>query len=74
MSDFYAVAGVSAVLKWMLSDAVTSSGLNTTFPSATISILSPDLVATGADESPQLNLFMYYASVNSAYRNVGLPS
>jgi len=75
MSDFLAVAGVTAVLKWMLSNALTSSGLNTTFSSpASVSALSPDLVATGADEQPQLNLYMYYASLNASYRNASLPS
>ncbi|HUI56738.1 MAG TPA: DUF4255 domain-containing protein [Bryobacteraceae bacterium] len=75
MSDFLAVAGVTAVLKWMLSNALTSSGLNTTFSSpASVSALSPDLVATGADEQPQLNLYMYYASLNASYRNANLPS
>ena len=75
MSDFFAVAGVTGVLKWLLSNALTSSGLNTSFASpVSISALSPDLVTTGADEQPQLNLFMYYASFNASYQNVGLPS
>jgi len=75
MSDFYAVAGVTSVLKWLLSNALVSAGLNSAFPAAAgISALSPDLVPTGASETPQLNLFMYYASFNPAFRNVGLPS
>ena len=75
MSDFFAVAGVTAVLKSMLTNALTSSGINTAFASpASVSALSPDLVGTGADEQPQLNLFMYYASLNASYRNDGLPS
>ncbi|HEV2690487.1 MAG TPA: DUF4255 domain-containing protein, partial [Bryobacteraceae bacterium] len=75
MSDFFAVAGVTSVLKWLLSNALVSAGLNSAFPThAGISALSPDLVATGASESPQVNLFMYYASFNPAYRNEGFPS
>ena len=75
MSDYLAVAGVSAVLKWMLSNALTSGGPSTVLTGATsITALSPDLVSTGAEEQPQLNLFMYYASLNAAYRNTALPS
>jgi uncharacterized protein DUF4255/IPT/TIG domain-containing protein len=75
MSDFLAVAGVTAVLKWLLSDAVTSAGLNTTLgATAGISALSPDLVNTGPLEQPQVNLFMYYASLNPSYRNEDLPA
>lgn len=75
MSDFLAVAGVTAVLKSLLTNALTSSGVNTAFATpAFVSALSPDLVVTGADEQPQLNIFMYYASLNPSYRNVGLPS
>jgi hypothetical protein len=75
VSDFFAVAGVSAVLKWLLSNAIVSAGVNTALPAAaTISALSPDLVPTGGSEVPTLNLFMYYASFNAAYRNDGLPA
>ncbi len=77
MSDYLAVAGVSAVLKWVLYDALTSSGPTTVLGgpgTSAISALSPDLITTGADEQPQVNLFMYYASENASYRNVGLPS
>ncbi len=35
---------------------------------------APDLIPTGPDEAPQLNLFMYYASINPALRNLDLPS
>jgi hypothetical protein len=75
VSDFFAAAGVTSVLKWMLSNAIVSAGLNSAFPvTASISALSPDLVPTGGSEKPQLNLFMYYASFNAAYRNNGLPA
>lgn len=75
MSDYLAVAGVSAVLKWMLSNALTSGGPSTILSGAGgITALSPDLVATGGDEQPQVNLFMYYASLNASYRNALLPA
>ena len=75
MSDFFAVAGVTSVLKSMLSNALVSSGINSAFPTAaTVSAFSPDLIPTGGSEVPQLNLFMYYASFNPSYRNDSLPS
>lgn len=75
MSDYLAVAGVSAVLKWMLSNALTSGGPSTILTGASgITVLSPDLVTTGTEEQPQVNLFMYYASLNASYRNALLPS
>ena len=39
-----------------------------------ITATSPDLIPTGANEQPRLNLFMYYIGLNPALRNLGLPS
>jgi hypothetical protein len=75
MSDYLAVGGVSAVLRWLLSNAITAGGPSSIFGvSSPVTALSPDLVATGADEQPQINLFMYYASLNPNFRNNALPS
>ncbi len=74
MSDFLAVAGVTAVLRWMLRDALTGSGLDTVFGvTPTVSALPPDRIVVGATESPQLNLFMYHVGLNGGWRNVELP-
>ena len=72
MSDYLAVAGVSAVLRWMLTNALNKGGPVSIAPNITSN--APDLVPTGANEVPRLNLFMYYASFNPALRNLGLPS
>lgn len=75
MSDYLAVAGVSAVLRSLLTTALTNGGPATilvTPPGVTAN--PPDLVPTGANEQPRVNLFMYYASLNPALRNTGLPS
>lgn len=76
MSDYLAVGGVSAVLCAMLSDALTTSGPSSVLGASTtpITAISPDLIVTGADEQPQLNVFMYYVSLNPALRNSDLPS
>jgi hypothetical protein len=75
MSDYLAVAGVSAVLRSMLTTALASGGPSTILGAPLgITATSPDLVATGTSESARLNLFMYYASTNAAYRNFDLPA
>ncbi|MGP0053783.1 MAG: DUF4255 domain-containing protein [Solirubrobacteraceae bacterium] len=77
MSDvgYLAVGGVSAVLRAMLSSALTQGGPSTILGStAGITATSPDLITTGAEEQAQLNLFMYYVSLNPALRNIDLPS
>ncbi len=75
MSDYLAVGGVSAVLKALLNAGLSDGGPSTVLLSPPgITNLAPDLIATGPDEPAQLNLFMYYASINPALRNLGLPS
>ena len=75
MSDYLAVGGVSAVLRWILANALTGGGPSSIIGvSSPVTALSPDLVPTGADEQPQINLFMYYASLNASFRNNALPS
>ncbi len=76
MSSYPAVGGVSAVLRWLLSSALNPDGPSTLLNSSTpgITAVSPDLITTGLEEQPQLNLFMYYVSLNPALRNLDLPS
>jgi hypothetical protein len=75
MSDYLAVGGVTAVLKSLLNAGLSEGGPSTVLVSPPgITNMSPDLIATGQDEPPQLNLFMYYASINPALRNLDLPS
>jgi len=75
MSDYLAVGGVSAVLCSILSTALASGGPTTILgPTPGITAVSPDLITTGQNEQPRLNLFMYYVSLNPALRNLGLPS
>ena len=75
MSDYLAVGGVSAVLQWLLTNALTSGGPTTVLSSPQpVTAMSPDLISTGTNEQPQINLFMYYVSLNPALRNLDLPS
>ncbi|HEV2275133.1 MAG TPA: DUF4255 domain-containing protein [Acidobacteriaceae bacterium] len=76
MSDYLAVGGVTAVLRSLLNTALTSGGPSSLLGSSSpgVTALSPDLIKTGMDEQPQLNIFMYYASFNPALRNLGMPT
>jgi Pvc16 N-terminal domain/IPT/TIG domain len=75
MSDYLAVGGVSAVLRWLLTTALTGNGPSSILgPTPGITATAPDLIPTGPNEQPQLNLFMYYVSLNPDLRNLDLPS
>jgi len=74
MSDYTAVAGVSAVLCSLLSTALADGPTTILGPTPGITAVSPDLITTGANEQPRVNLFMYYVSLNPALRNLDLPS
>lgn len=76
MSDYLAVGGVTATLRSLLTTALTTGGPSALLGSSSpgITSLSPDLIKTGPDEQPQLNIFMYYASINPSLRNLDLPS
>lgn len=74
MSDYLAVAGVSAVLKSILDNALQATDLSTALGAPpTVSVLPPDRIVVGADEAPQLNLFLYNVRINPAWRNNDLP-
>lgn len=74
MSDYLAVGGVSAVLRYLLTNAVITPPPTIQGSTPGITAISPDLIQTGPNEQAQLNLFMYYVSANPALRNVDLPS
>jgi len=75
MSDYLAVGGVSAVLKSLLTTALSQGGPSTILGGASgITNVAPDLIKTGPDESAQINLFLYYASINPALRNLDQPA
>ena len=75
MSDFLAVAGVTAVLRWMLQRRLDRQRarhrVRRRRPRSRA--LPPDRIVVGDTENPQLNLFMYHVGLNSGWRNVELP-
>jgi hypothetical protein len=76
MSNALAIAGVSAVLEYYLSNAY--NGLSTIFgANVTVSAKAPDLVqteiGTGATLQNQVNLFLHQVMESAAWRNAGQP-
>jgi hypothetical protein len=76
VSNALAIAGVTAVLRDMLTEGMieqnVSGILGTT---VTVSALPPDrVVPTNGTENTQLNLFLHQVTFNSGWRNHGLPS
>ena len=75
MSNALAIASVSAVLKDMLNNGVVDHDLSTVVGNVTVSALPPDrILGNGLPETTRLNIFMYQATPNTAWRNTGLPA
>lgn len=74
MSNAMAIAGVTAVLEYFLTNVYSGAKLGT----VTISAKAPDIVQAGltlgADTGLQVNLFLHQVTFNAAWRNVGQPS
>jgi hypothetical protein len=75
MSTSLAIAAVSAVLQGMLQSRLASDPVASVMGTVTVSVLPPDRVSlVGANDPNQVNLFLHQVSLNSAWRNVDLPS
>ena len=76
MSNALAIAGVSAVLKDLLDSGLIDHQVTDTLGAGVlVSSLAPDVIPiTGDGAVPRLNLFLYQATPNAAWRNVDLPS
>ena len=76
MSNALAIAGVSAVLKDLLDTGLIDHQVTDTLGAGVlVSSLAPDVIPiTGDGAVPRLNLFLYQATPNTAWRNVDLPS
>ncbi len=74
MSSALAIAAVTAVLRDLLINGLIDRDLVSSVGDVQVTALPPDRITTGADEVSQLNLYMYNATPNLGWRNVGLPS
>ncbi len=67
MSNYLAIATVTACLKQLLQPAATS------FNGSPVTVLRPDLIA-GSGNSAGVNVYMYQVMPNTAWRNEDLPA
>ena len=76
MSTVLAIASVTQVLKDLLNDGLIDHDITgITGGNVTVTALPPDRIdTTSTNEPTQLNLFMYQATPNQGWSNVGLPS
>jgi len=71
MSSALAIAGVSAVLKDLLDNAVIDASANAPIK---ITTQAPHRCEKYFSEVPYINLFLYHLDFNTGWRNMGLPS
>lgn len=75
MSDAFAIAAVTAVLRRTLIDAFSAAALSDTVGTVAVTALPPDrVIPTGGADPTQVNIFLRQVSRNAAFRNVDLPS
>lgn len=76
MSNALAIAGVTAVLKNLLDNAVIDNSLTAALGGpVTVTTLPPDRAfRPDNQEENRVNLFLYQVTYNPGWRNVGLPS
>src|SRR5262249_10829045 len=74
MSSALAIAGVTAVIKDLLDNGLIDQMIPVLGTQFKTTALPPDMITLGTDQSPQLNLFMWQATPNAAWRNMGYPS
>jgi hypothetical protein len=72
MSSPLAIAGVTAMLKDVLSNGLFQHDLSS-LGSFSVTAMPPDRVETGQNEPNQLNLFLYQVTPNQGWRNQCLP-
>jgi hypothetical protein len=75
MSTFLAVSAVSAVLRGLLQRSVTRHKLATVLGAEPdVSVLPPERIRSGAGSPNRINLFLFQATENAAWRNMDFPS
>jgi hypothetical protein len=76
VSNALAIAGVTAVLRDLLSEGMINQNISGILgTTVTVSAFPPDRVApTNGTENTQLNLFLHQVTFNSGWRNHALPS
>jgi hypothetical protein len=68
MSSALSIAAITAILKNLLENVLVQQARTTGIGDVVVTTLSPDRVTIGADERPQLNLYLYRLTPNSGWR------
>ena len=72
MGGALALGAVTALLKRLLENGLASAGVSTQLGAdAIVSALAPDRVASGEEERPQLNLFLYLVTPRASLTTNG---
>jgi hypothetical protein len=76
MSNALAIGAVTAVIQNILKNGLMRQNLSTILDGdPDITVLLPNFDGAGGGSSPdRLNLFLYQATLNTSWRNVGMPS
>lgn len=75
MSDFLAMSAVSATLRGVVRDSIGRHNLSTILGgSPEVSALPPDRVDVDESSPDRINLFLFQATENAAWRNMDLPA
>jgi Pvc16 N-terminal domain len=70
LSNHLTIASVSAVLKNLLENGLVSRGISSSIGGdAIVTAVSPDRIAVGNDEKPQLNVFLYQVTPSTGLRS-----
>jgi hypothetical protein len=67
MSNYLAIATVTAVLRDMLQEAAGAA-----VPGATVTARRPEAVNDGGQNKPLVNIFLYMVTTNAAWRNTDI--
>lgn len=73
MSDPFALAGVTAVLRARLDGRLTLADVQAAIGPITVTSIPPDQVQSGGSEPNQLNVWLHHADTSAAWRNVDHP-
>jgi hypothetical protein len=74
VSSVLAIAGVTAVLRDLLDNALIDQVTKALGTGFSVSALAPDLIRLDDTSPPRLNLFLYQVTPNAGFRNTALPA
>jgi hypothetical protein len=74
MSNALAIGAVTAVMKNILENGLARPEAVSSLNDPQVGVLLPNIDPTGGNNKDRLNLFLYQTTLNTSWRNVGMPS